>query len=208
MLFDWLVLANNNAPRTRRRQAKHQFARRRLEVQALEERRLLATWIGGATGDWNLAANWDTANVPDGDVPGESAVFSSTAAVNFNISTAFANPIALQFDAGSGVSIAPTLPTNTLTLSSLNNNSGTNVVSAAIAGSGAVVNVASGALTLSGSNTYSGTTTASGGVLSLVATPASNPLGTSELVMNGGTAEFNSAATSVMGRFVQVINNG
>jgi autotransporter-associated beta strand protein len=214
MFFDWIRSSDRTvAPRTRtnvrRRQAKQVRARRRLEVQLLEERRVMATWVGGPSGDWNVAANWSTpANVPDGDVPGESALFNTAAAVSFDISTAFANPIAVQFDPGSAATITPAAGATSLRVSSLANTAGINSIAAVISGASINANVSGGVLTISGNNTYGGTVTAQAGVLALVASPTSNPLGTAELVLNGGTAEVSSSAAPVQGRFVQVINNG
>ncbi len=148
--------------------------------------------------------------MPDGDVIGESAVFNTAVTVNYDVAS-MTNPITLQFDTGSGVTINPALPANTISLATLNQNAGTNVVAAKLTGN-VTGSVSSGTLRLTNNaaspnnNDITGTITVNTGT-TLEARPigTSNPLGTTAVNLNGGTLEV---TPGISARYAQIVNNG
>lgn len=146
------------------------------------------TWDGAGGGNggdglnWFDPLNWSTSQVPDFD---DTAVFNGAAAGAINVG-GFFSVGALSFT-GSGY----TLQNGTLNISSggsiIQAAGGTNTIGAQIGGGSVSVNVNAGTLVLSGNNFYSGTTTVgSGATLRGTASTSSNPLGSSQVVLNGG----------------------
>ncbi|MCL4207851.1 MAG: autotransporter-associated beta strand repeat-containing protein, partial [Pirellulaceae bacterium] len=190
--------AKKRLSRERGRRAGGRHRSRRLTVEALEDRRLLATWIGGSSGNWNVAANWSPANVPDGDVPGETAVFNTASTVTLDVDlAAAANPIAVQFDTGSAVTIPAT--TNGINVSTVTQDAGTNSIGAVLSGATGSVVVNAGNLTLTAANTYGGGTTVSAGSANVTATvnTTQNSVGTGAVsIDSGSTLQLNNTNTS------------
>ncbi|NDC63580.1 MAG: hypothetical protein EBZ59_06240, partial [Planctomycetia bacterium] len=89
-----------------------------------------------------------------------------------------------------------------ITLTAGGNNAST-TYSGVLSGAGGITKTGSGSLTLSGVNTHSGTTALTSGTL-VIANDAA--LGTSRLVINGGTLDVNSAFRSVTGTNAQTWN--
>jgi hypothetical protein len=116
-----------------------------------------AIWVGGASGNWNLPANWSTGVVPNG---GTSVCInnnhSPASAVNLDVNVSIGN---LTINAGNSL----TLPNNTQL-----------IVAGTIANSG-LITVVSGAnntfLTLSGSVTLTG-----GGTITMNQTAGAQPI--------------------------------
>jgi autotransporter-associated beta strand protein len=160
------------------------------------------TWVGGgADGNWQTAANWNTA-----PTAGHILSFATTTRLsntnNFPANTSFGG---LMFNAGAGsftlggngITLTGDIANNvaypqTVTLPvalsagahNLTANTGNLTMSGAISGSGGVTKAGSGAATLSVANTYSGGTTVTAGTLSF-GNAAS--LGTGMVTLNGGT---------------------
>jgi autotransporter-associated beta strand protein len=160
------------------------------------------TWVGGgADGNWQTAANWNT--VP---AAGHTLTFATTTRLsntsNFPANTSFAD---LMFNAGAG---AFTLGGNAITLTgnvtdnvtypqtvtlpvvlssgahNLTANTGNLSMSGVISGSGSVTKTGSGTATLAVANTYGGGTTVTAGTLAFGNATA---LSTGAVTLNGGT---------------------
>jgi autotransporter-associated beta strand protein len=160
------------------------------------------TWSGGgADGNWQTAANWNTAATA-----GHTLVFAGTTRLsntnNFPANTSFGS---VMFNAGAG---SFTLGGNAITLTgNIANNgaypqtvnlpvalsagahdltagTGNLTIGGAISGSGGVAKTGSGTATLSAANTYGGGTTVSEGALAFGNV---NALGTGAVTLNGGT---------------------
>jgi autotransporter-associated beta strand protein len=91
--------------------------------------------------------------------------------------------LVLQNTAGAGVSVK------------VGNNNASTTFNGSLSGSGSLVKVGSGTLTLAASNTYSGTTTVSGGVLAAGAAGALSPY--SGMTVSGGTLASLTSANTV-----------
>jgi autotransporter-associated beta strand protein len=160
------------------------------------------TWAGGgADGNWQTAANWNTTTAA-----GHSLAFATNTRLsntnNFPANTAFAD---LMFNAGAG---AFTLAGNAITLTgnitnnvtypqtvtlpvalsagahNLTANTGNLTVSGAISGSGSLSKAGSGTATITAANTYSSGTTVTAGTLAFGNASA---LGTGAVTLSGGT---------------------
>jgi len=160
------------------------------------------TWTGGgADGNWQTAANWNT--VP---TAGHTLTFAGTTRPsntnNFPANTSFGG---VMFNAGAG---SFTLGGNAITLTgnianngaypqavnlpvalsagshNLTTNTGNLTLGGAISGSGSVSKTGSGTATLSVANTYNGGTTVAAGTLTFGNATA---LGSGAVTLNGGT---------------------
>ncbi|QDU27939.1 Hemolysin, chromosomal [Anatilimnocola aggregata] len=198
--------------RLRNRYAAALRARRTLFEQ-LEDRAVLAatlTWVGDVDSNWATNSggntNWSGNSLPaDGDTLVFDISGSNLTQVN---NTTAGNSYTLQYSSGgyvltgnsialnnSGDDIVSSSGTNQLNLplalapgSTFNIGAGIVTVGGTISGSGDLVKVGAGRLTLSGTNTYSGSTTISGGILSANTSAAlGNETSTNTLILNGGT---------------------
>lgn len=164
---------------------------------------------GGADGNWQTAADWNT--LPAG---GHTLAFAATTRLsntnNFPANTSFAG---VMFNAGAG---AFTLGGNAITLTgdvtnnvtypqtitlpvvlssgahNLTANTGNLSMSGVISGSGSVAKTGSGTATLAVANTYSGGTTVTAGTLAL---GNANALSTGAVTLNGGTLKVGGGFT-------------
>jgi autotransporter-associated beta strand protein len=94
--------------------------------------------------------------------------------------------------AGSTIDLA----SNTLAVGLLD---GTDTLSGLVTGSGGLTKVGAGTLNLAGNNIgFTGTTTVEAGTLRLVSSPTVNPLGSSDVILNGGTLTIDAAAPTVV----------
>ncbi|EDY17940.1 autotransporter-associated beta strand repeat protein [Chthoniobacter flavus Ellin428] len=160
------------------------------------------TWVGGgADGNWQTAANWNTPSAA-----GHTLSFAGTTRLsntnNFPTNTSFAD---LMFNAGAG---AFTLTGNAITLTgnitnnvtypqtvnlpmalstgahNLTPNTGNLTMGGVISGNGSVSKTGSGTATISTANTYTGGTTVTAGTLTFGNASA---LSTGAVTLNGGT---------------------
>jgi autotransporter-associated beta strand protein len=166
---------------------------------------------GGADGNWQTAANWNT--LP---AAGHTLAFATTTRLsntnNFPANTSFGG---LMFNAGAG---AFTLGGNAITLTgnitnnvtypqtvnlpvvlsagvhNLTANTGNLSMSGGISGSGSVSKTGTGTATLSTANTYSGGTAVTAGTLAVGNAAA---LGTGAVTLNGGTLKASGGFTLV-----------
>jgi autotransporter-associated beta strand protein len=120
----------------------------------------MATW-SGASSNYNLSTNWDTANTPD--APGETAVFDATGSTIVAVNTAV-NPDSWTF-ASTAQSYVITGAAVTLNSGLVNNAAVNESIFNTITGSGSLLQNGSARLTLQGDNTYTGGTTISSGTL-------------------------------------------
>jgi fibronectin-binding autotransporter adhesin len=161
----------------RRTSRKHQGKRRQLLLEALEDRRVLDTylWIGaGADGNWDNVDNWQGAEAPSGS--GHTLDFNtanvtgSQYATHNNIS-GLTNTTIQIVDSSSAPGADFTLSGKAIGLSATglthttNDPGDTTTISLALSGSGGVSTTGAGTLVLSGNNAYSGGTDIQAGTL-------------------------------------------
>jgi fibronectin-binding autotransporter adhesin len=186
----------------------------------------LRTWNGGGSdNNWNTAANWTTGTAP---VATNSLVFSGATRVtstnNLTANTTFDSLTltqagftlagnALQLSSsgtdisssGAGtnqIRFATSASTGDLTISVGSGNNLSFQNGGNIGGSGGLMKIGTGTLTLSGSNSYSGVTTISAGVLSL--NSATALAGGGNVTFAGGTMQYTTSGLGidVSGRIV------
>ena len=138
-------------------------------------------WSGTEDSVWTTVNNWLNGAGPASYADGDAVMFDDTASGNFIVT---------------GGAVAPGSVT-------FNNSATTYTNSAAIGGTGPVVKLGSGAVTLSGNNSFSGGLTLNAGALRLGST---NALGTGLFTINGGTLDATLALTNVDNN-AQVWNN-
>jgi autotransporter-associated beta strand protein len=167
-------------------------------------------WDGGGDGSsFSDPINWDLDTVaPDSN---DIAIFRTAdpGTVDLGGGTLLVGEI--RFDGAGGY----TLQNGTLIANKIDQQAaatGGNVISATISNTIPIsVVVSGGSLLLSGNNTYSGNTNVNtGGTLSVGASTTASPLGTSQVNLNGGTLDLNTAAptmTNTLGHAGFHINN-
>ena len=126
------------------------------------------TWFGGVGSVWTTALNWTNGAAAATYVDGDAVTFDDSASANFIVTGGSVSPGSVTF----------------------NNTARTYTNSAAIGGTGSVVKLGAGAVTLSGSNTFSGGVTLNAGTLRLSTT---NALGTGLFTINGGILDATTA---------------
>ena len=214
-------------PQRRRSRQDRRERQRKLLVESLEDRRLLATriWDGGG-GDslWSTAANWDgDATTP---VSGDALVFAGgTGLTPINDLVAGRQFTAITFSAGASSFV---LSGNAITLTGAVTNNGSNLqtinlamvmsatrsfdtasgnlaVGGSLSGGGGLTKAGPNTLTLSGDNAYSGDTLIDGGTLRAEHNNAVGT-GTVQLRATGSTMELAQGIT--ISRPLSVLNNG
>lgn len=197
-LSRWLRTTSRQAKKADKRRTGSRFCG---YVEALEDRRMMTAYYlstsvsnplwddvtsiwsttpgGSPTHVWNNSAG-DTAIIPSG---------ISSVAISGQI---FASSVEFQ---GSGTVLASNTSSDTLAVSTITVDSGSDSVSANLVGTSSLTVDGSGSVNLSGSNTYTGWTTINGGVQ----LGSSTALGTSGnvSVANGATLDLNGYSTTV-----------
>ena len=201
---------------TRRiRELRRRRQQRRLFVEALEDRRLLATlyWQGDDGTNptlWSVAANWNTLQNGTGlsQTPASTDTLVFDSATTGLGSTTPSNDvvgltgITLQItDATAGVPNFTIGGTQLVGLAGLTANvataADTATVSLVMSGTGGVTNSGAGTLALTGVSSFSGTTTISAGTIAANSTTAlGDGSATNTLILNGGTLRATAAITS------------
>src|ERR1043166_4122323 len=127
----------------------------------------MATWVG-TTSDYNSASNWTGGDMPD--VPGESAIFSSTGSTTVTVNApaviAPVNPDSWTFSSTAQSYAINGVPV-TLNSGIVNNSAVAQTIANRISGTGSVLQNGSGMLTLTGDNSYTGGTTIASGTLKI-----------------------------------------
>jgi autotransporter-associated beta strand protein len=147
-----------------------------------------ATWNLDATSDWNTAANWTPATVPNG--PADTATFftSNQTTISLSASTEVSG---ITFDSGASAFTITANPALVLTISGagiVNNSGGTQNFVTAVDGSGNI-----GVISFKNS--------ATAGSLTVF----TNSGGSTSFTPNGGITEFRNSSSAANGTF---INNG
>ncbi|HPM85263.1 MAG TPA: hypothetical protein PLF81_31385, partial [Candidatus Anammoximicrobium sp.] len=181
--------------RANRRQNRPQ--RRRLVLEFLEDRRLLATfqWTGGGLDDlWANGANWDQS----GSTPGatDDVLFLNAGAGDVDLgggpqtvqSVSFQNTAGNDFQLSNG----------RLTVTGLaQTGTGSNTIAVQLAAATFTGTISAGSLELANlSNSLTGTWNVAGGTLAAQGGTVGDGLGGADVTLNGGTLELRSSETS------------
>ncbi len=132
--------------------------------------------------------------------PGASGIYltsthGAAATQTVNSSLKLDNAIEIKNGTSSALTIAGTVTTNGYGLTLDGAGTGTTTVSGVISGGGSVTKNDSGTAVLSGTNSYSGGTTLNAGTLVVGSVGNTNALGTSSVVLNGGTLASSANST-------------